>query len=262
MTDGPYVLSGTIQAKGDQVGVIAIDAIGGDITISGKIKAQSKSGTPPDEFRLISNFGNVLIEESAKIQLKGATADPFGQFFVVEAGTGTLTVNGTIDARAKLGAYAFNLESNGALVFGPKSKIVASAKGTGPEMAINSQLATATLRGQIAAKTSAVDPGNGPRVRVCAGTDLSIAATAKIDASAGFEGSIILGAVDNALVQGGAKLSSKKQGDIEVCGGTSGAISSHAKVVPEADAVGTYNDAGCLSPESQVIFDLDCFAGL
>src|SRR5262245_60518950 len=29
-TDGPYVVSGTSSAKGDQVGVIAIDAIGGD----------------------------------------------------------------------------------------------------------------------------------------------------------------------------------------------------------------------------------------
>lgn len=261
-TDGPYVLSGTIQAKGDQVGVIAIDAIGGDLTVSGMIKAQSKTGTPPGEFRLISNFGNVLIDESAKIQLKGATADPFTEFFIIEAGSGTLTIDGAIDARAKAGAYAMNLEGNQAVELGPKSKINVSAKGTGPEMAINSQSASVTLRGQIQAKTGTVTFGNGSRVRVCAGNDVTIESTAKIDASAGFDGSIIVGAFDSAQVRPGAKLSSKKDGDIEVCGGTSGFISNRAKVTPDAAAVGTFNDAGCLSPTSQVIFDLDCNAGL
>jgi hypothetical protein len=234
----------------------------GALEAHGHIKAQSKTGTPPDEFRLISNFGNVLIDETAKIQLKGATADPFSDLFIIEAGTGTLTINGTIDARAKSGAYALNLEGNQAVEFGPKSKIIASAKGTGPEMAINSQVASVTLRGQIQAKTGAVSFGNGSRVRVCAGNDVTIESTAKIDASAGSDGSIIVGAFDTAQVRGGAKLSSKKNGDIEVCGGTSGFISSHAKVTPEADSVGTYNDAGCLSPTSQVLFDLDCNAGL
>jgi hypothetical protein len=98
-------------------------------------------------------------------------------------------------------------------------------------------------------------------VRSCAGNDATIESTAKIDASAGFNGSIIVGAFDIARIQAGAKVSSKKEGDIEVCGNTSGSISSNAKVVPEASAVGTYNDAGCLSPESQVIFTLDCNAG-
>lgn len=259
-TDGPYLINGTIKAKGDQVGVIAIDAVGGDIIIAGKIQARSKTGTPPGEFRLITSFGNVLIEEIAKIQLKGATADPFSEFFVIEAGTGTLTIDGTLDARAKAGAYAFNLEANQAVSFGPKSKVLASAKGTGAAMAINSQLSTVTLRGQIQAKTGAPTFGNGSRVHVCAGDDITVESSAKIDASAGSNGSILLGAFDAASVDAGAKLSSKTDGDIEVCGGTSGSISSQAHVTPDASAVGTFNDAGCLSPESQVIFNLDCNA--
>ncbi len=258
-TDGPYVVSGKIKAKGDQVGVIAIDAIGGDITVTGKIQAKSKVGTPPGEFRLMSNFGNIVVALGAKIQMKGATADPFTEFFIVEAGTGTLTIDGAIDAGAKTGAYAFNLEANDAVSFGAKSKIKAKAHGKGPEMAINSQVSTVTLRGKIQAKTKDPSFGDGPKVRVCAGNDIVMESGSSIDASTGgFDGSIIIGAFDSAHVSAGAKLFSKTDGDIEVCGGTSGFISSDAKVVPYPEAVGAENDAFCLSPTSQVIFDLDC----
>jgi len=261
--DGPYVVSGTIKAMGDQVGVIAIDSYGspGDITVSGKIQAKSKVGTPPGEFRLISNFGNLLITEKAKIKANGATADPFTEFFIVEAGTGTLTIDGTIDARSKSGAYAFNLEGNQAVSFGPKSKIKATAKNKGATMAINSQVSTVTLQGKIQAKAKDVSNPDGPKVRVCAGDDVSMQEKSSIDASAGFEGSVIIGAFDTARVNAGASIASKTDGDIEVCGGTSGSISPDARVSPDPEAVGTYSSAGCLSPESQVIFDLGCNAG-
>lgn len=253
--DGPYLLSGTIRAKGDEVGVIAIDSYGspGDITIAGKIQVRSKIGTPPGEFRLITNFGNISIP--GKIQVKGAIADPFSEHMIIEAGTGTLTVDGTIDARMASGAYSFNLESNAALVFGPKSKIKATAKMKGAEMAINSQVSTVTLRGKIQANARDVTGGDGPKVRVCAGDDIFVEDRSSIEASAGFDGSIIIGAFDVARVQAGARLLSKTDGDIEVCGNTSGSISPDAMVVPDPEAVGS---GVCLSPESQVIFDLDC----
>jgi hypothetical protein len=59
--------------------VIAVDFPGtpGDITVSGKIQAKSKVGTPPGEFRLVSNFGDITIAETAKIKIGGATANPF-----------------------------------------------------------------------------------------------------------------------------------------------------------------------------------------
>jgi hypothetical protein len=257
---GPHVLSGAIQARGDQVGVIAIDSYAppGHITVSGKIQAKSKTGTPPGEFRLWSNFGDILVTDTAKIQVKGATADPFTEFFFFEADSGSLTVNGSVDARAKSGAYAFNFEANQAVRFGPRSKVNAKAKGTGAEMAINSQVADVTLQGSIKAPAKAVSGGHGARVHVCAGHDILVDGKASIDASSGFDGSIILGAFNQARVGAGgvgAKLVSKTDGDIEVCGGTSGSISSASKVVPDAEAVGS---GVCLSPESQVIFLLDC----
>ena len=260
MSDGPYVVSGSLKAQGDEIPSIAIDAIGGDITVTGKMQAKSKLTGSPSEFRLRSNFGNITIAEGAKIQLKGVTADPFTEFLWIEAGTGTLTIDGSIDARAKTGAYAINLEANGAVSFGPKSSVKANAKVTGPEIAINSQGSSVTLRGKIQAKTSKVSFGDGPRLRVCAGDDATVEGTAKLDASAGFDGSIIIGAWDTARVQAGAKVTSKTDGDIELCGGTSGSISPSASVVPDPEAVGTWNDAFCLSPESQVIFMLDCNA--
>jgi len=261
--DGPFVVSGTIKAQGDQVGVIAIDSYGspGDITVSGKIQAKSKVGTPPGEFRLITNFGNLVITEKAKIKMNGAVADPFTEFFIVEAGTGTLTIDGSIDARSRSGAYAMNLEGNAAVTFGPKSKITATAKNKGVAMGINSQVSTVTLRGKIQAKARDVSNPDGPKVHVCAGDDVLVEEKSSIDASAGFEGSVILGAFDTARVQAGASIASKTDGDIEVCGGTSGSISPSARVSPDPEAVGTYSSAGCLSPESQVIFDLDCNAG-
>jgi hypothetical protein len=258
--DGPHVLSGSITAKGDQVGVIAVDSYGtpGDITVSGKINAQSRTGTPPGEFRLNTSFGNITVTEDAKIVARGATADPFSEFFSFIAGSGTLTVDGSIDARAKNGAYAFNFEANQAVTFGPRSQIKATARTRGAEMAINSQLATVTLRGKIKAAAKNAPNPDGPKVHVCAGNDIVMEEKAKIDASDGSQGSVILGAYDIARVQAGATIFSKADGDIEVCGGTSGSISSDARVFPGPEAVGTWDTAYCLSPESQVIFELDC----
>jgi hypothetical protein len=263
--DGPHEVSGKLQAKGDQVGVIAIDSYSapGDITITGKIQAKSKVGTPPGEFRLWSNFGDITIGEKAKIQLRGVTADPFTEFLLVVAGTGTLTIEGQIDARAKVGGYAWNLEANSDVLFGLKSKITAKAKEVGSEIAINSQVATVRLQGKISAKVSNPTFGDGGRVHVCAGDDILVGGKASIDTSSGSNGSIIMGAFDTAIVGvlpvfGTLKLFSKDNGDIEVCGGTLGQIiSSRTKVVPPAEAVGTDE---CLSPESQVIFELDCAA--
>jgi hypothetical protein len=261
--DGPHLLSGKLKAKGDQVGVIAIDSYGlpGDITVTGKMQAKSTVGTPPGEFRLESNFGDIAIGEKARIKMRGVTADPFTEFFIVVAGTGSLTIDGKVDGRAKTGAYAWNLEANGDVVFGPKSKILAKGKETGPEIAINSQGGSVTLRGKILAKASNAGSSDGSKVGICAGNDILVDAKASIDTSTSGsgDGSIILGAFDVArvgTVSVGAKLLSKTDGDIEVCGGTSGSISNSSKVIPDPEAVGTTGD--CLSPESGLIFELDC----
>jgi hypothetical protein len=243
--------------------VIGFDLMGtpGDITVSGTIQAKSKLGTPPGEFRLLSTFGNVTLTETAKVKVKGVTANPFSEFFYFEADSGALTVNGLVDARAKTGAYALNFEANQDVVFGPRSKVVAKAATTGAEIAINSQGADVTLQGKVLAAARAVTSGDGPRVHVCAGDDILVDQKAVIDASSGgFDGSIILGAFDVArvgTVSVGAKLLAKTDGDIEVCGGTSGSISASSTVVPDPEAVGT---GVCLSPTSQVIFFLDCNA--
>jgi len=262
--DGPHLISGKVQAKGDQVGVVAVDSYGlpGHITVTGKIQAKSKAGTPPGEFRLVSNFGDVAIGEKAKIQLKGLTADPFSEFLIVVAHSGALTIDGQIDARAKIGGYGWNLEANQDVTLGLKSKIKADTKETGSEIAINSQSGTVRLEGKIQAKAKAVLGGDGGRVHVCAADDVLLSGKASIDTSSGFSGSIILGAGDRAIVGelpvfGTIKLYSKDDGDIEVCGGTVGnIISSRAKVVPDAEAEGQTGE--CLSPTSQVFFELDC----
>jgi hypothetical protein len=254
--DGPHVLSGKIQAKGDQVGVIAVDVYGlpGHITVSGQIKAKAKLGPPPGEFRLVTNFGDVLVAATAKIKLQGLTADPFNEIVWLEAGSGSLTVDGKIDARAKTGAYAFNLEADQATTFGPKAQIKANAKETGAEIAINSQSASVTLRGKINAKVS--NASDGARVHVCAADDITVDA-AKIDASdKGFDSSIILGAGDRVRLINKPKLTAKTDGDIELCGNTTGVTGvGTAKIVPDPEAVGKNI---CLSPNSQVIFFLDC----
>jgi hypothetical protein len=250
-----------VKAQGDEVGVIAVDFTNtpGDITVSGKIQVKSKLGTPPGEFRLISNHGDITLTEKAKIKVRGAMADPFSEYFYFLAGSGTLTVDGLVDARVATGAYGFNFEADQDVRFGPRSKLVAKARGTGAEVAINSQSADVTLQGKILASARPVDFGNGPRVRVCAGDDILVDAKSIIDASTGgFDGSIVLGAFDVArvgTVDVGAKLLAKTDGDIEVCGGTSGSISSSSTVVPDPEAVGS---GVCLSPTSQVIFLLDC----
>jgi hypothetical protein len=262
--DGPHLVSGKVKAKGDNVGVIAIDSYGlpGDITITGKIQAKSKLGPPPGEFRLETNFGDIMIGEKAKIQAKGVTADPFSEFFIVVAHSGTLTIQGQIQAGAKLGAYGWNLEADQDVLFDLKSKIKAGAKETGSEIAINSQSGTVRLRGQIQAKTSDADLGDGSKVHVCAGNDVIVTGKGSIDTSSGFLGSIIIGAGDQAIVGelpvfGSVKLISKDEGDIEVCGGFQGIIfSSRSTVIPDPEAVGTTGD--CLSPTSQVFFELDC----
>ena len=261
---GPHVLSGKIQAKGDQVGVIAVDSSGlpGDITLTGSIQAQAKAGTPPGEFRLWSTFGNVVVGEKAKVKLQGTERDLTGQYLFLEADSGTLTMDGSIDARIKNavdGAYHLNFEAQGNVVFGPKSKVSSAAVGYGSTVAINSQGGSVTLRGKITAKAKAVDGSHGGRVHVCAADDILVDGKASIDTSSGgFAGSIVLGAGDVArvgTVSIGAKLTSKTDGDIEVCGGTSGSISQSSKVVPDAESVGS---GICLSPTSQVPFFLDC----
>jgi hypothetical protein len=75
-----------------------------------------------------------------------------------------------------------------------------------------------------------------------------------------YDGSIIIGAGDYVEIGSGgkgAKLLSKIEGDIEICGNTSGVwIRSSSKIIPEPYAVGSWE---CLSPTSQVIFMLDCY---
>jgi hypothetical protein len=262
--DGPHLVSGKVQAKGDQVGVIAIDSYGvpGDITITGKMQAKSKVGTPPGEFRLNSNFGDIAIGEKAKIQMKGAVADPFSEYFIVVAGSGTLTIEGQIQAGGKVGGYGWNLEADQDVLLGLKSKIKAGTKETGSEIAINSQSGSVRLQGKIQAKTSDADLGDGSKVHVCAADDILVSGKASIDTSSGSLGSIIMGAGDLAIVGdlpvfGTIKLFSKDNGDIEVCGGTQGnIINSRCTVVPDAEVEGMTGD--CLSPTSQVFFDLDC----
>jgi hypothetical protein len=262
--DGPHTMSGKIKAQGDEVGVIAWDSYGvpGDVTIAGSIQATSKVGPPPGEFRIATNFGSIVVTEVAKIKVKGAMADPFSEFFYFLASSGSLTLDGRIDARAKTGAYSFNFEANEDVVFGPKSQLTAKGKTKGPEVAINSQLAGVTLRGKIKAGVSApLQGGQGDAiVHVCAGDDILVDGKASIDASSGgFESSIVMGAFDIVQVGTaalGAKLLAKTDGDIELCGGTTAFVTGSSTVVPDAESVGHIGD--CLSPESQVIFLLDC----
>jgi hypothetical protein len=265
--DGPHVISGKIKAVGDEVGVIAWDSYGapGHVTISGQIQATSRLAPPPGEFRVSTNFGDILVTDLARIKVKGRSAYPFEDFFYFVADSGTLTMNGHIDARAKDGAYAFNFESNQAVLFGPGSQLVAKAKTKGPEIAINSQVGSVTLQGKIKAGVSAaLQGGQGDAiVHVCAGDDILVDGKASIDASSGgFESSIVMGAFDRVQVGTaalGAKLFAKTDGDIELCGGTTAFVTSSSTVVPDPEAVGQTGD--CLSPESQVIFLLDCNAG-
>jgi hypothetical protein len=259
--DGPHLMSGSITAKGDQVGVIAYDSYQppGHITVSGKIIVKSKLGTPPGEFRMVTNWGDILITSKAKIKVAGQTADPFSEYFWFETGSGTLTINGKIDARAKDGAYAFNLEADQDVVFGPGSRIKANATGKGPEMAINSQSATVRLQGKIQAKVK--NKTEEAKVSICASDDIYVEDRASIDTSDdGFGGSIIIGAgnyVEIGSGDKGAKLLSKSDGDIEICGNTSDVwIRSSSKIIPEPEAVGIWE---CLSPWSEVIFMLDCY---
>lgn len=260
--DGPHTVSGKVLATGDQVGVIAIDSYGlpGHITVTGKMQARSKVGTPPGEFRLETNFGNIAIGEKAKIKMKGAVADPFTEYFIVIAHSGSLTVEGQLDAGAKVGGYGWNLEADQNVSFGLKSKIKAKAAETGSEIAINSQSATVDMRGKVLAAVK--NASQEARVHVCASDDVLMGGKAGIDVRGDVGGSIIVGAGDRASVGelpifGTLKLLATVDGDIEVCGGTLGIIwSNGTKVDPEPVAEGLTGE--CLSPSSQVIFFLDC----
>jgi hypothetical protein len=239
--------------------VIAIDSYGspGNITVSGKILAKSKTGTPPGEFRLNSNFGNIQVTDTAKIKLQGAIADPFTEFFSCIAGSGSLTIAGQIDATAKTGAYAFNLEANGDVAIDAKAKVKAKARDTGAEIAINSQSGTVTVAGKVLAPAKNAT-SHGARLRVCAASDVRIRPKSVLDASSGSAGSIIIGSgghVSVGLSSSGAKVLSKDAGDIEICGAGGAFVSLASQVVPDPEAVGT---GVCLSPTSQVIFLLDC----
>lgn len=254
-------MSGSITAKGDQVKPIGIDSYGppGDITVSGKIIVKSKLGTPPGEFRMVTSWGDIVITPEAKIKVSGQTADPFYEYFWLEATSGALTINGKIDARAKDGAYSFSFEADQGVLFGPGSRIKANATGEGAEMAINSQSATVTLQGKIQAKVK--DVQDGGKVHICAAEDIYVEDRASIDTcDNSAAGSIIMGAGDYVEIGSGgkgAKLLSKIEGDIEICGNTSGVwIRSSSTVIPEPWAVGIWE---CLSPTSQVFFMLDCY---
>jgi hypothetical protein len=256
--DGPHVWGGVISAKGPSVNVIAIDSYGspGDITLSGKIKAVAKTGTPPGEFRFVSNFGNIEVAETAKIALMGAESDPFTELVWFEAGTGKLDIKGAIQAKTKVGAYEMTFEANGPVTLGAKAKISGKGNGTGAKIGFNSQSSSVTFFGKVMAPAKNVGP-NGPKIRICAADDVIVAEKSLLDASdKGSGGSIIIGAGDLARVRAGSKVYAKTDGDIEVCGGSSGLVSSSAKVVPAPEAVG--QTGACLSPNSQFIFFLDC----
>lgn len=259
--DGPHVVSGQIQAVGDQVNVIAIDSFGmpGDITVTGKYKVKAKLGTPPGEFRMWTTFGDIVIAETAKLKVQGAHADPFSEFFFLQADSGSLTIDGQIDVKQKLGAYAVSFEADGDVTFGPKSKVKGKAKETGAEVAINSQSGSVVVRGKIQVPMSGT-VSDGAKINICAAGDILVKDKALLDSSSGNDGQVILGAGGLARVGElggvGAKVLSKTDGDIEVCGGTAGEITSRSVVIPEADATGMTGE--CLSPGSGVIFILDC----
>jgi hypothetical protein len=258
--DGPHVISGTVQARGSAVGVFAIDAYGlpGDITVSGKIQTLSRSGRAPGEFRLLSTFGDILITGTAKIKSAGAVADPSSELFFFEAASGSLTIDGTVEARATVGAYAVNLEANRDVAIGSKAKVKAGARGTGAAVGINSQLGNVTLRGRVLARARTVT-GDAPRVGICASGDILVDGRAKIDTSAtGANGSIVLGAGGAAQVgtaATGASLLSREDGNIEVCGDGGATITPRSRVIPAPEAVGS---GVCLSPSSGISFHLDC----
>ncbi|MBI3785733.1 MAG: hypothetical protein HY270_20260 [Deltaproteobacteria bacterium] len=257
---GPHLLSGVIRAVGDNVGVIAVDSAGlpGGITVSGKIVAKANKGTPPGEFRLISNFGDVLITDTARISATGVTTEP-NSLLWFEAGSGKLTIQGRVTAKASSGAYDLNLEGNGDVVLGPKSRISAPAKKVGAGIGINSQGGRVGLQGSIVAPVRQVQSGSGARVRVCASSDILIDGGAKIDASDGnSNGSIIVnggGTTSVGTNLQGAKVLAKTDGDIEICGATLPVVSTKSTIKPPPQELGTNE---CLSANSQFIFFLDC----
>lgn len=260
---GPHVLSGTIYAQGPQVGVIAIDDMGagppGGITVTGTIFAKSTTGTPPGEFRLWSDFGNILITKGARITAKGATADPFDNFFLVEAGSGALTLLGHISAGATVGGYEMHFEANEDVLFGPSSIVNGTGKHTGAVIGINSQLGRVALQGQILASVSKLT-GQGAGVGICASSDIIIDGGAQITTSDGSsQGSIIIGAggkVQVGTALKGARLLAKNDGDIEICSGGGNSIATKSVIKPDPNALGSIGE--CLSPSSPVHFDLDC----
>lgn len=255
--DGPHEWGGLISVKGDTLSVIAIDSYGlpGNITLSGKIIAIAKVGAPPGEVRFISNFGNIEVGEKAKMQVKGVESDPSSEIIWFEAGSGTLDIRGKIQAKTKTGAYQMAFEADGNVTVHPKSKIQCKGKGNGAEVGFNSQSGSVTIFGKV--QVPAKEPSDGPKIRICAAADATVEEKGFLDASdKSSDGSVIIGAGDVARIQAGAKVFAKHDGDIEVCGGTSGSVSSQAKVDPPPEETGMTGE--CLSPNSQFIFFLDC----
>ncbi len=249
--------TGKIQVKDDQQSFIGINSFG-PITFGAKVKTKAKGPTPyPAQFVVVSTVGDVTVTDKAQIKLRRAVADPATELVWLEAPSGTLTVDGLVDARATAGAWAFDFEADGDVGFGPKSKVIATGKNGHAQVGINSQSGSVALHGRVLASSNAqiTDP-NG--IGVCAAGDITVDAAAQLVEKSGSGGVLVLGAGGQVTVGTavkGAKVQlNKDSGDVEICGDGGVTIAAASSLVPAPAALGS----GCLSATSPTQFDLDC----
>lgn len=254
---GSYALArrGRIKAKGKRVGAITID-MGGNITIGGKISARSKNGPVSGPFRIVSTDGDVTLAKRSRIKLRGTTADPSSDSFSVVSRVRNVFIEGKIDARAKSGAYSFNFEADSAVLLLRPGKIRARAADKGARIAFNSQSYFMALDGKIDARaTNITNSADGPRLHACAADLILVGDKINVSDDASFA-SLILGAGDQVGLDDRATLSANAEGNIEICGNSSGVfIDPSATISPQPQAIGSNQ---CASPNSGVIFDLAC----
>ena len=220
---------GKIQARtiGSHKGDIAIDAVGGSITITGDLDATGRAeGTTGGRVGLLASDA-VIVKSGAVVNASG------------KAGGGTIAIGTTLQRAAGGPAVTGARMAKGVLIQqGATIAANATGKGEGGRVTVLSSRLT-TMDGTIAVK-GGPSGGNGGFVEVSGGT---LALTGVVDRSApsGLAGTLLLDPTDLAIVDGVVKSTNI---DGEFNGGTLGFLAADAGKLPSSISAGEINTLG------------------
>lgn len=221
---------GKIQARtiGNHQGDIAIDGVGGSITVTGDLDATGKApGTTGGRIGLLAS--------NAVVVTSGAVVNASGN-----AGGGTIAVGTTLLRRAAGGAAVTGAKMAQGVLIQQGATISANAtgKGNGGRVTVLASQST-TMAGTITAKGGPTG-GNGGFVEV-SGPQLALTGAVNLSAPSGLTGTLLLDPTDLDIVDSSATGTNI---DGEFNNGTLGFGAADAGTTPSSITAGEINTLG------------------